>query len=572
MNFEALMNPPPKPDKVKDIKLEEAENLSIENLRYRNMERHLKISDMEGISDFSESPDGNFISYVTKDMDNNKLKVFDRQTDSVKTLHTANSRGNDTSDLMINAGLEKLKTYRVGNNFNEFALGYQRKGEFVVQKLSHSSQSGEILLTMKSAGMFNASYLLSKDRRSLISQHRADVLDFNDLESGTAESIYLGFTAFKIIDSEEGSLAIAMDRGKLAVFDKDKKQVFEKLESKDYSFGSASVIDENSFVVSQGENLVFYEIKDGNYEKSKELNIGFDSDKIIESVDKKYLFCRAAIASSHDFFVIEKETGKIISKIESQHIQQNWRGDIAVLNQYGAIEQYNLQDKPKTRDNTQKIAIAEKGAVHGKDEYSLFKNWQAETIKGVSWNQYENLISRELKRKGEFEWGRQRIYLEVPLSKLENVKDIVIDISIKENMPIQFKFIDQEKSDMEMVKDATRFVLNFKNIEDAKKFYNSLSQNESYKDITPDRDKNYHGYKLDDKTSYASGFTEYREEDLQNLEEWKKNFTKNPDGSYSSILLDIETGKSNTISAEEYQNMIDGKNPATIAKKNWEKV
>ncbi len=555
-NFSSL----PNGDQVKkEINLEDESNLSPDNLRYRHLERDIKISDMDGISEFSESPDGLFISYTTGDK--NKLKVFDKKAGSIKTLHEASGQ---PGDYVIN-GTEELKTFRHGN---EFMLGYSRQGKFIIQKLSHNNQPGEIIFEEPQKGKIGSDYLLSKNGRNLISQDGADELDFCDLESGAIEKIDLGFYVSKIIDSEYGSRTMAFSSHALEVFDKDEVSSLKKMEFAEIASG-AGFLDDDNFVLSKDEKLLFYSVDKGDYQKTKEIDVGFRSDKIIPANGKKHLFCHSF--NSGGFFVVEIETGKVISKIETEQLQQNWKGEIIILNKDGAIEEYHLGNNPERKtDRTQKILIAEDALVYGQDEYSLFSNAQYETIKGLSWNHFENLISRKLDKEGKFKWGGDRIYLEIPLSDFDAVKDLAINIATKGNIPIQFKFVNQEKSDPGVMKENTRFILNFKDIEDAKKFYNFLSEDKTYQSIIPDREHDYYGYALDAKAHYAFGYTEHRNEDQRDLEKLRDNFIDNQDGTFTSKTIDPESGNHRVYSSEEYERFFIGKDPIAVSKEKWE--
>ena len=541
----------------------EPENPSIESLRYRNMERFLEISDTDGISSFAESPDGALISYITEDR--SKLKVFDRTTGSIKVLYTAGRKSDN--DMLINLGMKEIKTYSFGG---EFAIGYIRKGKFIIQGLSHYNRAESIIAEIKADLVSYDSYFISKSKKNLITQHRANEISCNNIENGEVKKIDLSFYTQKMVDSENGSLGMAIGPREITIFNKDTMSALEQRFKTDIS--SASFLGDDSFVLAQDKKLVYYDIG-YTLEVVKEQNIGFSPKEIILSIDKKYLFCHSYELGVGVYSIIEIETGKVVTKINGEQIYQNLKGEIVVLNKDGEIEQYHLNDKPKkSEDRTHRILVDSEAIVPNKDKYSLFTSKKFETRKGMFWDYYENTISRQLKNNGNFKWAEQRLYLEIPLNELKNVKEIIVDICSKEKIPIQFKFVDISRTDKEILKDHTRFVLNFKNIEDTKEFYNFLSQNILYKKIIPDRVHDYHGYRLDNKTTYASGYVEYRKDDLGSLDEWKKKFTKNSDGSYSSKIPNVETGKPTILSAEEYQNIVNGKDPSLVSQKKWEET
>ena len=551
--FEGLSNP----IEQKEITLENEANLSPESLEYRHLERDIKISDIDGINEFSESPDGLFISYLTDDK--SKLKVFDKSTGKIKILYEVSGQ---TGDCVINP-TAKLKTYCFKG---VYAIGYEKQRKFVVQELSHGNQPGEVILDVEQSPLMAQNYLFSKNGRNLICQERTSALEFNDLKTGETKNIDLGFCSSQLLDSENGLAGMAFSSEALAVFNKDQKTVSEKMESK-YPMLAASLLKDNSFVVSRGESLVFYDVKDNVCLESGELKIGFRSDKIIQAVDKKHLFCHSY--NFGGFYVIERETGKVVSKIEGEDLQQNWMGKIIVLDEKGNLGEYHLNGNPEEeKDKSQNVFISGEEVNYNPEKYSFFINKKFETVRGACWDYFENLISRELTDKEEFVYGKQRLYLEIPLSELENVKEITEYIASHNNIPVQFKFIDQEKSDPEVVTETTRFVLNFKDINDTRKFYSLLSKNKIYQKIIPDRNHDYYGYQIDDKASYASGYTENREDEIRGIEYYKKNFSKTADGNYVSINPNPESGKFEFLSSGDYEDIIS-RDSSVKSKEKW---
>lgn len=556
-NFANIFEGPSNPIKQKEITLENEVNLSPESLEYRHLEKDIKISDIDGISEFSESPDGLFVSYLTNNK--SKLKVFDKSTSKIKILYEVSGQA---GDYLINPTV-KLKTYCFKGLY---AIGYEKQGKFVVQELSHGNQSGEIVLEVEQSPLMAQNYLFSKNGRNLICQESASDLKFNDLKTGEIKNTDLGFYSSQLLDSKNGSMGMAFSSGALAVFNKDQKTVSEKMESRDPML-AASLLEDNSFVVSRGESLVFYDVKDDVYLESSELKIGFRSDKIIQAVDKKHLFCHSY--NFGGFYVIERETGKVVSKIEGEDLQQNWTGKIAVLNEKGNLEEYHLNGNlGEVKDGGQNIFINGEEVNYNPEKYSFFINKKFETVRGACWDYFENLVSRELTDQEKFVYGEQRLYLEIPLSELENIKEITQYIASHNNIPVQFKFIDQEKSDPEVVTGITRFVLNFKDINDTRKFYSLLSENESYQKIIPDRNRDYYGYQIDNKTSYAFGYTENREDEIRGIEYYKKNFSKTADGNYVSMNPNPESGKFEFLSSGDYEDIIS-RSPSIKSKEKW---
>lgn len=189
--------------------------------------------------------------------------------------------------------------------------------------------------------------------------------------------------------------------------------------------------------------------------------------------------------------------------------------------------------------------LAEKEDTKEENEFSDFRVKNGETDEGFFWNEYGNRKAKELKESGEFEWGKERIYFDVPIQDCEKLRDLAIEIASKNQIALAFKYIDNEKT-FPVHKDGkeTRFVVNFVSSEDARKFYKELLNSKEYQSLNPDRNVDYKGLRIDDLAEYSSGFREIR-----GALERAMSAHINENGSYE---YKAESGKNIVISEEQF--------------------
>jgi hypothetical protein len=147
-------------------------------------------------------------------------------------------------------------------------------------------------------------------------------------------------------------------------------------------------------------------------------------------------------------------------------------------------------------------------------DYEDFSVKNGDTDAGVYWYEYNNAAAKKLKKAGQFEWGKERLYFDIPLNSFEELRGLAFEVAKKEKIAIGFKYLDIEKTnkiDLRPESETTRFVANFASVEDAKRFYAALSQIDSYKKLHADREIEYQGFNIDGVAHYASGFREKRE-------------------------------------------------------------
>lgn len=202
-------------------------------------------------------------------------------------------------------------------------------------------------------------------------------------------------------------------------------------------------------------------------------------------------------------------------------------------------------------------------------DFEEFKVKNGETDIGVFWYEYGNAASKKLKESGKLEWGKERIYFDIPLDNMEELRDLAFELTKNEKIPIAFKHLDIQKThkiDLKQDSETTRFVANFASVEDAKKFYEALQQREEYKKMKSDRNLDYHGYNIDGVAHYASGYREKREP----LKRIIETAQKNPDNTYSYYSAD--GSRKITITEEQYNNFTDQFNAMPDPEETWMKT
>ncbi|MDQ3076469.1 MAG: hypothetical protein M3Q63_00220 [bacterium] len=188
--------------------------------------------------------------------------------------------------------------------------------------------------------------------------------------------------------------------------------------------------------------------------------------------------------------------------------------------------------------------------------FGEFKVKNGETDIGAYWYEYSNLAAKQLKESGKLEWGKERIYFDIPFDKMEEMRDIAFRIAKENNIPISFKHLDLQKSYPVQIndKEITRFVTNFASADDAKRFYEAISQIAEYNNIKSDRSLDHHGYNIDGVAHYASGYREQR----MPLENIIKTAKQNLDGTYTYTSAYEKNGQkqSITIPQETYEKFL----------------
>lgn len=220
----------------------------------------------------------------------------------------------------------------------------------------------------------------------------------------------------------------------------------------------------------------------------------------------------------------------------------------------------NQEDIEKTK---QELGISRMKKIEAieQDIFSDFRMKNGETDAGFFWNEYRNIAAKELKNTGLFEWGKERIYFDIMIQDCEILRNLAFAIAREQKIPIAFKYIDDQQT-FPVHKDGneTRFVMNFISSDDARKFYQALSQSQEYKNLRTDRNLDYKGIRIDDKAEYASGFREKRGA-LERI----MNGQLTGSGTYEYTS---ESGKKITISEADFQNF---KNQYLFLEENIEK-
>ncbi len=202
-----------------------------------------------------------------------------------------------------------------------------------------------------------------------------------------------------------------------------------------------------------------------------------------------------------------------------------------------------------------------------KDRFENFTYAHGETDQGMFWHSYSNNEWNERKAAGTAEWGKERMYFDVPISSLDALKELLLEKAHQLKIPLAFKFIDTTKSfPSHMDGRETRFVANFASVADAKLLYSALQQDQRYQALSADRSLDYHGYQLDDKAHYASGYRE-RREPLKRIIETAE---LQPDGNYT--YLGPDGLNTRHLSAEQYATFRKQYNEMPDPRSAWEQA
>ncbi len=127
------------------------------------------------------------------------------------------------------------------------------------------------------------------------------------------------------------------------------------------------------------------------------------------------------------------------------------------------------------------------------------------------WYEFENNSWKVAKQKGQAKWGEYRIYFDISSVDASKLSPVFQQISSSLNIPLAYKFLDTQKTHQSLRGDTnTKFVANFRNVADAKNFYQSLSKNQDYMNIQVDSPSSYQGLRLDNKAEFSGGFSEKR--------------------------------------------------------------
>lgn len=188
----------------------------------------------------------------------------------------------------------------------------------------------------------------------------------------------------------------------------------------------------------------------------------------------------------------------------------------------------------------------EKGSKYEGVEDADFEEFtvkNGETDEGVFWNEFRNRAAKKLKESGEFEWGKERIYFDIPTQDMEILGNIIMDIARAKKIPVAFKYLDVDqthKVNLQEGNETTRFVANFVSVDDAKRLYAELSNNETYTSMESDRSLDYGGHNIDGLAHYASGYRERR----RSLSNMINTAVNNGNGTYTyTAVVDGYSGE-----------------------------
>ncbi len=270
-------------------------------------------------------------------------------------------------------------------------------------------------------------------------------------------------------------------------------------------------------------------------------------------------------------FVDRKRIGGLFQRLESKvAIREQAAKDAQELNklreQLGIPKQDIQGDNLITPEQNQQRNYE---GIEDKD-FEEFRVKNGETDEGLSWwYEYENAAAKKLKKFGEFEWGKERLYFDIPIDNMEELRNLVFEVAKSEKIPIAFKHLDVQKTHQANLKpdsEATRFVANFASVEDAKRFYQELQRQKKYREIESDRNLDYSGYNIDGVAHYASGYREKRGP----LKHIIRTAQRNSDNTYSYYSTD--GSKQITIAEEQYKKFVNQFKAMPDPEETWKKT
>lgn len=214
------------------------------------------------------------------------------------------------------------------------------------------------------------------------------------------------------------------------------------------------------------------------------------------------------------------------------------------------IEAQEDKDENKIDEVRTQLELQKPINENSPEFYSEFKVKHGPTGGGEYWwYEYRNRAAKHLKESGKFEWGKERIYFDVPVESFEALRDISMKIAEEQKIPLAFKFRDVEKTQIVGNDEDTRFVANFASAEDAARFFKILKNDPEYLQITPDRNVDYKGIRLDERAEYGSSYREQRGP-LERI----ANAARSPDGKY--IFKSSTDERDIAISEEQYNEFM----------------
>lgn len=241
------------------------------------------------------------------------------------------------------------------------------------------------------------------------------------------------------------------------------------------------------------------------------------------------------------------------SALESKRKIDDQEKANAIREEFGIPKQEIQDDSLTTPEQNQQQNYE---GLEDKD-FEEFKVKNGETDIGVFWYEYGNAAAKKLKESGQLEWGKERIYFDIPLDNMEELRDLAFDLAKSEKIPIAFKHLDVQKTnqvDLKPDSETTRFVANFASTKDAKRFYQTLQQRDEYKKMKSDRNLDYHGHNIDGVANYASGYRETRSALKDKIESAKLN----SDGTYSyTAMVEDYDGKKKPVQKTMTKEMLD---------------
>lgn len=350
----------------------------------------------------------------------------------------------------------------------------------------------------------------------------------------------------EIFDIETGEITMTLDTG-------------ERFDIDDFVFTK----DGQKIITGTNKKIMVWDRKTG--ERLQTTEVAERIRSIAEARDGQHLIDYPYFFGDEGVRVIHLASGKCIASFTGTGFFETPDGGLAIRH-HDRIEFLN-ENQPVNDKITEHI-------IRGNQEISVDerfafteKRWQNQ--QGIAWAEFNNLEATRLREKKQFKSGEERLYFDIPFGGFDVLKKLVIQIATEQKIPLNFKFLDVSSGTSKVREEAaTRFVLNFASLKQAKTFYKRLSEMPDYQNIEPDRETEYYAYNIDGKAHYTQGYREIREDMALNQEKQLGAYQKNSNGTYT-----IETVEGlQTISQEEYEELRSGGDFHTKFKKRWDSV
>jgi hypothetical protein len=547
-----------KPLERKESTLHQKEDINIPAIseKYRKMQIDWTLADDDNISSFHIDVDQSSISYETFNGKEKAEKRWDIIRGRIADVSIMDKPDAYVAELVNDYGISATRSLFEAY----FRQANRRPSQEDMQKELNELARGILA---------SAKIIKSKNKKIIYANIFGGDIEVIDKETGKAKTINNGTTGYHLpMISLAGNQFMAEGIvNDIKIFSNEAASCMKKLLGHENLVRSLDESRDGKNIISGSWDASIKIWDKDTGECIKTFECAGPVESVIELFDGQHIayFCSADGKTR----ILNKDTGQVIKIIDGENPQEDPRSGISVLHD-NIIEFWRLDGARGAEPAN--ILIRGKNIL---SEYDRFGNFEKERFEirnediatGVYWLQYSNLEAKRLEEKKKFKWGRERLYFDVPLDRIELLGNLIQKIAKDKRIPISFKYLDVESS-KDISHEATRFVANFSSVKDAKRLYIELSENDEYLSIKPDREINYLAHNVDGKAHYASGYKEIREQQLSDHMKFLEQIIKNPDGTYTLVS---SVGDPKTFSKEEYEKLLGMHDFPTEFRKKWEK-